>query len=75
LHAQLGNADDRQFVAAAFALILGTTPTPEEMTTCLQALAGLQDLLTDLPESNRPQRARLQLVQALINHNDFVTVR
>jgi mono/diheme cytochrome c family protein len=75
LHAQLGNADDRQFVAAAFALILGTTPTPEEMTTCLQALAGLRDLLTDLPESNRPQRARLQLVQALVNHNDFVTVR
>ena len=64
-----------KFVTAAFELILGSTPTKEEMATCIEALAELRDSLKDVKEPEKTKRARLQVVQALVNHNDFVTVR
>jgi len=75
LHARLGDVKDTAFVTAAFETLLGTPPTPAELATCLEALTELQGVLKDLKEPERTKRARLQIVQALINHNDFVTVR
>lgn len=75
LHAKLGGADDAAFVALAFPSVLGTAPTKEELAACLDALAELRTTLADVKELERTKRVRLQLVQALINHNDFVTVR
>jgi hypothetical protein len=75
LHARLGTADDAAFVAAAFETILGTSPTADEKAACLEVMAELRAVVKDLKEPDRAKRARLQLVQALLNHNDFVTVR
>ena len=38
-------------------------------------LAELRAALTDMKDPEKTKRARLQVVQALLNHNDFVTVR
>ena len=75
LHARLGAADDSAFVTAAFETVLGTSPTKDELATCLDALTELRDTLKEAKELERTKRVRLQVVQALINHNDFVTVR
>jgi hypothetical protein len=75
LHTRLGSVDDKAFVKAAFETILGSSPTTEELKVSVEALADLKAELKDVKESDRTKRARAQLVQALINHNDFVTVR
>jgi hypothetical protein len=75
LHARLGNVDDAAFVTAAFETVLGTSPTVEERKVSVEALADLRAALKDVKEPDRTRRARAQLVQALVNHNDFVTVR
>ena len=62
-------------MVAAFETILGTTPTADERAACEAALRELRDVVKELKEPDRSKRARLQLVQALVNHNDFVTVR
>jgi hypothetical protein len=73
LHEALGNVPNQQFVRAAFELILAATPTLEEQAACEGALGEWQALLKARPDAGR--RARQNLVHALINHNDFVTVR
>jgi len=73
LHTRLGDADDSKFVTAAFEVVLGTLPTTDELATCLEALTELRAELKAAKDAGK--RARLQVVQALINHNDFVTVR
>ncbi len=73
LHARLGDDDDAKFVTAAFEVVLGTSPTKDELATCLEALTELRAELKAAKDAGK--RARLQVVQALINHNDFVTVR
>jgi mono/diheme cytochrome c family protein len=75
LNAELKDAGDAQFVTAAFETILGTTPTHDELVACIDALTELRGTLKDVNEPAKTKRARLQVVQALINHNDFVTVR
>lgn len=57
---RLGGLDDRGFVRASFLAVLGRSASAEEEQTCL----------TSLTELNRPL-----VLQALFNHNDFVTVR
>jgi hypothetical protein len=75
LTAKLPNADDTTFVTAAFATVLGTLPTRDELATCLDAMTELRAELKGVPAAEQTKRVRLQVVQALVNHNDFVTVR
>ncbi|MDB5313494.1 MAG: Planctomycete cytochrome [Gemmataceae bacterium] len=76
LHARLGPAaDDVAFAKAAFEMVLGTSPTADELTVCVETLAELRAALKDVKDPDRTKRARAQLMQALVNHNDFVTVR
>ena len=75
LHTRLGEVDDAAFVKAAFETILGPSPTGDEFKVCVDSLAELKDVLKEIKEADRTKRARLQVVQALVNHNDFVTVR
>ena len=65
LHAQLGAADDSAFVTAAFETVLGTSPTKDELATCVAALTELRSALKDVKEPERAKRVRLQVVQAL----------
>jgi mono/diheme cytochrome c family protein len=75
LHLQLGSVDDAAYVKAAFETILGTNPKADETAVCLETLKELQTELKTLNDSDRTKRARLQIMLALVNHNDFVSVR
>ncbi len=68
-------ADDEAFLAAAFELLLGTTPTAEERVACKEALAEWGAALKTQKHANPAAKARQNLIGALLNHNDFVTVR
>ena len=57
----------------AFETVLAAAPTAEEQKECEAALAELKALLKAQPDAVR--RARGDLIQALLNHNDFVTIR
>ena len=68
-------APDADFIRAAFLTILAVEPTAAEQATVADALTRLT---ATAKLKNRPQpefAARTAIVQALINHNDFVTVR
>jgi len=73
LHERLGDVSDAEFVKAAFETVLAATPTAEEQKECAAALKELKELLKGQPDAGR--RARGDLIQALVNHNDFITVR
>ena len=74
LQVKFGAADEA-FVKAAFEAILGASPTADELKVSLEALEQLKEALKDVKEPERAKRVRVQLIQALLNHNDFVTVR
>jgi hypothetical protein len=82
--------DDGAFVDAAFQRVLARTPTAEERVVCREFLAEQTRRLSETsgwstfeegPESLVPAamdpavRARENLVHALYNHNEFVTIR
>lgn len=73
LTTQLGKATDEQFARVAFLLILCYEPNAKELTACTKALANWHTLYQK--QADAEPRARAMLVHALLNHNDFVTVR
>jgi hypothetical protein len=75
LHERWKKATDAEFVRAAFETILATVPTADEQAECEMALAQLTELLQKQQVQDAPRRARRDLIQALLNHNDFITVR
>lgn len=56
----LGSLDDESFVRQSFLVVLGREALTTELTTCLETLGTLK---------------RELFLQALFNHNDFVTLR
>jgi hypothetical protein len=68
-------ASDTAFIRAAFEMVLGCSPTTAEQTECEEALKELQAIATREKRANAKQRARNTLIHALLNHNDFVTIR
>jgi hypothetical protein len=63
------------FARAAFEAVLGSSPTAQEQAECEAALKELRDLAIREKRSDPAARARTTFVHALLNHNDFVTVR
>ncbi len=78
LRTALGDATDDQFITTAFETVLQVQPTEEESAACL---AMLKETAAALAKSKPAKgagpadRARENLVHALLNHNDFVTIR
>lgn len=68
-------AADRAFVEGAYETVLATPPTAQEQAACLAALVALRRVLVELRHPAPDARAREDLVHALLNHNDFVTIR
>ena len=83
-------AGDEPFIRAAFARILGRTPSPEESAACRRFLEEQTRLLADpsrltsatagdaaavAPAKEPRVRAKEGLILALFNHNDFVSIR
>jgi hypothetical protein len=75
LERELGPVADKEFICAAFALVLGNPPTAAELDESQKALLELTQLLRQNKQADPSGRARVGLVHALLNHNDFVTVR
>jgi hypothetical protein len=69
------DASVAEFIRAAFVAVLCVEPTSDEQA----AMSELLNRLTDLARlKNRPNPetfARANLVQTLLNHNDFITIR
>ena len=66
-----GAADDKTFIAAAFNAVLCRPASPAEENAAMEALTTLR-AVGEKPES---ARARALLLQALMNHNDYITLR
>ena len=74
---------DEAFAVAAFEQILGRGPTEAERAASLGFLSRQRGLFGankpesagDGPSADPATRARENLVHALFNHNDFVTIR
>jgi DNA-binding GntR family transcriptional regulator len=62
--------DEAAFVRAAFRGVLCTAPSEAEIAACLQTLSELRKL-----PGTTPAQVRAHFVWALLNHNDFVTLR
>jgi hypothetical protein len=67
---RLEREKDEDFIKFTFACLLGIEAKHNEIQACLKAL----DDWRSLPDTT-PQSARTHLVWALLNHNDFVTLR
>ena len=85
-----GEATQAAFVTATFEQILGRQPSSAELAACESFLAAQALRLTESktlvaftsgdagaikPSADPVQRAREDLVQVLLNHNDFVTIQ
>lgn len=68
-----GPLDDAAFLGRAFAVVLLRGPTPEERAACEGSLAKWRAVSP--PPAAGADPARAHLVWALLNHNDFVTLR
>jgi mono/diheme cytochrome c family protein len=68
-----GSARDVARVQSAFRRILTREPTPDELAACVDFLRRAETLLPAKP--GRDRRALESLVVALLNHNDFITIR
>lgn len=70
-----GTTDENEFIAAAFAIILARAPDESERTECRLFLGDLRALAPPGKAKTSDSRERAQLIHALLNHNDFVTIR
>ncbi|MGZ0170353.1 MAG: PSD1 and planctomycete cytochrome C domain-containing protein [Planctomycetales bacterium] len=68
-----GANGDAAFVRSTFELLLARQPTDDELTECQATLTQLTAALQD--RSDAKTRGQAALVHALLNHNDFVTIR
>ena len=66
---------DDDFIQAAFRAVLAADPTAEEREACRVALSRWAEVGLRKGRADPALRARISLVHALLNHNDFITVR
>lgn len=65
----------RDFVRAAFGLVLGRAPDQEETDACLDYWNAMEQLESVRAAPDPGALVRARLVHALFNHNDFLTIR
>ena len=64
---------DEDFVRAAFQTVLSADATEQEVAASVKAMQDFRQLTAE--SAGTSSRARTMLIHALINHNDFVTIR
>jgi hypothetical protein len=72
------NRDDaqlRQFLTSVFERVLARAPTDKERRLCEEAYQQQRELLARTNTADAATRARESIVRALLNHNDFITIR
>jgi len=68
-------ATDGEFIRIAFLTVLGVEPTESEQTTVVDAITRLTEAANRVIRGDAELQARIGVVQALLNHNDFVVIR
>lgn len=63
------------FITAAFERILSRTPSEAELQLCCDAIDRQTELLTQTNVPDAKVRVRESVVRAILNHNDFITIR
>ncbi len=66
---------DGEFIRLAFLTILSVEPTNDETTLVLESLNQLKRVAVVNARPSPVEAARTAIVHALLNHNDFITVR
>ena len=67
--------EEGEFVELTFGLLLGRKPDSTERQACMETLDKLEAIAKKAGKADPDQRARRGLVHALLNHNDFVSIR
>ena len=67
----LESPETGDFIDATFNLILARQPSQQEKKECQEYFEQMQLL----KEVANPQQIRTRFVQAILNHNDFITIR
>jgi hypothetical protein len=70
-----GLVPEETFVRAAFQMILATDPSSAEMEASLRGLSRWTQVASQLGKATPETLAHINLIHALINHNDFITIR
>ncbi|HVC99477.1 MAG TPA: PSD1 and planctomycete cytochrome C domain-containing protein [Pirellulales bacterium] len=65
----------RQFITVVFERILAREPTDRERRLCEETYRKQCELLARDNAADAATRARESIVRALLNHNDFITIR
>src|SRR5262249_30781134 len=71
-HTDVSNAD---FIRTAYATILSVEPTADEQLAMTEFLHSMTELAKTKNRPNPELVARTNLVQTILNHNDFLTIR
>jgi hypothetical protein len=69
------HASDVEFIRKAFMLVLSAEPTADELNLINEMLPRLTEAARANNRPNPESHARSAVIQALLNHNDFVTIR
>jgi hypothetical protein len=69
------SASDEVFIRRAFTTLLATVPTPAEQAFCAESLAQFLTAAKERKAAQPEAKARAAFVHALLNHNDFITIR
>ena len=67
--------EESNFIQNVFQFILGRLPDEGEMKACRQTLSELESVARSVQKTKASERARRGLVHALLNHNDFISIR
>lgn len=68
-------AKEKAFLEAAFLAVLARLPDASELAECGRFLDEISSLAAREGDKEAGARARSRLVHALLNHNDFITIR
>lgn len=71
LHQQINSNKAQDFINATFALILTRPPSDLETTVCEKYFIQMENL----DQVSSAEQIRSRFVQAILNHNDFITIR
>jgi hypothetical protein len=66
---------DSDFLRMAFTTILSVEPTADEQATMAELLNRMTELAITVNRPDAKSAARVNVVQTLLNHNDFITIR
>ena len=69
------NATDAVFIRSAFLTVLNIEPSPAEIYIASEMLPRLMAAAQLQKRPNPQEAARVYLILALLNHNDFLTIR